>query len=170
MPHFLMGAVAGLFLAHRGQRDLAAGSGRGGWLLEASVWITAALILIVLSTSLDERFSIPFGRYNLPWVPVLITWLIVAAPRTVLARAVLEAPPLRWLGVVSYGVYVYHYLALQAAARLLRMAGADISDYWLLFGVASLIVTIVIAGASHRWLEAPIMRRRQANPPAASAR
>jgi len=157
-PHFLMGAVAGLAFARHNRPHDAGRPVRGRWAIEASVWMAALAILAVLATRLDDRFSVPFGRYNLPWVPLLVTWIIIAAPRTTIARSVLDVAPLRWLGTISYGVYVYHYLALEAVARALREGDLTPPDRRVLFGAASLALTAIVSFASYRWFETPLAR------------
>jgi peptidoglycan/LPS O-acetylase OafA/YrhL len=65
---------------------------------------------------------------------------------------VLSVRPLRALGLISYGVYLWHwpvYLALSATRT--GLTG------WPLLGVR-VLVTLVIAGASYAFLEQPIRR------------
>jgi peptidoglycan/LPS O-acetylase OafA/YrhL len=68
--------------------------------------------------------------------------------------------PLIYLGRISYGLYVYHLLALILVGRALGgKAGTPVRflTYW--FG--SLILTIVLASVSYRWLESPFLRLKE---------
>jgi peptidoglycan/LPS O-acetylase OafA/YrhL len=62
------------------------------------------------------------------------------------------------LGVVSYGLYVFHELALLCVGKLLPHTHGKNFVIWL---VGSLLLTIVFALASYRWLESPFLRMKK---------
>lgn len=74
---------------------------------------------------------------------------LVLAPRT----SVLDHPLLVQVGRVSYGIYLLHMFVLSSVKRLL---GA--SSPVLCFSVTALVV-VLIASASHRWFESPLIER-----------
>jgi peptidoglycan/LPS O-acetylase OafA/YrhL len=78
--------------------------------------------------------------------------VVAATQRHSPVAAVLSWEPLRRLGVVSYGVYVFHWpLFLVLDEGRTGLGGAPL----LALRVA---VTLAVATASYRWLEAPVRR------------
>lgn len=67
----------------------------------------------------------------------------------------LSVPPLRWLGLISYGVYLWHWPVFY----LLDPERAHVSG-WPLFGLQCSIV-LVIATASYLMVEQPVRRGRR---------
>jgi len=86
-------------------------------------------------------------------VALAMTFLVVACsirPDHPL-RGLLGWRGLRYVGTISYGMYLLHMLALNTARRLLPDAGALPR-----FAVAALIA-VVLASISFRWFERPVM-------------
>jgi peptidoglycan/LPS O-acetylase OafA/YrhL len=68
--------------------------------------------------------------------------------------------PLIYLGKISYGLYVYHVLALLLVG--LALGGkAGTPARWLVYWFGGLILTTALASASYRWLESPFLRQKQ---------
>src|SRR6185436_11014013 len=66
----------------------------------------------------------------------------------------LTNPILIYLGRISYGLYVWHLLALAIASLLLK----KYSPLHALFGFA---LTILISAISYRWLEQPFLKLKK---------
>ena len=79
--------------------------------------------------------------------------VVLAAASTGVMSWLLGWAPLRWLGVRSYGVYLWHWpvIALTTVALRPQRTGAWI---WL----AEALIAIGLAAASWRWIEEPIIR------------
>jgi peptidoglycan/LPS O-acetylase OafA/YrhL len=86
-------------------------------------------------------------------------------------RRVLAAAPLAWLGLVSYGVYLWHLtiaelLALPAVPQQFSAAGLDLVDKLpvattpILF-VLTLALSCAVAAASYYLVELPFLRRKE---------
>ncbi len=65
-----------------------------------------------------------------------------------------DAAPVRWIGTVSYGVYLFHVSAITAWKRILPAAWTSAP---LVFAL-SFAVSLAAAAASFRWFEAPFLR------------
>jgi peptidoglycan/LPS O-acetylase OafA/YrhL len=79
--------------------------------------------------------------------------LVAAAAADGVIAAITSWPPLRWIGVRSYGIYLWHWPVIALSVALL---GSAASSPWL--WLAETGVTIAVAAASWRFIEMPIMR------------
>ncbi|HEY3522944.1 MAG TPA: acyltransferase family protein [Candidatus Limnocylindrales bacterium] len=101
---------------------------------------------------LDETDALlfPYGLLGIDVATVVLIAAVVG-PAGRLVAAALEMPPMRWLGTRSYAVYLWHWPVF-AFTR----PGLDVP----LDGVANvtfrLVVTLVLAEASFRFVERPI--------------
>ena len=79
--------------------------------------------------------------------------LVAAAAGHGVISALTSWRPLRWVGVRSYGIYLWHWPVIALGTA---MVGPDTSSPWL--WLAETGVTIALASASWRFIETPIMR------------
>ena len=79
--------------------------------------------------------------------------LVAAAAANGVIAAITSWPPLRWIGVRSYGIYLWHWPVIALSAALV---GSAANSPWL--WLAETGVTIAVAAASWRFIETPIMR------------
>jgi peptidoglycan/LPS O-acetylase OafA/YrhL len=93
-------------------------------------------------------------RYGFALAAVLCTIVVVAStrPGSVLGRS-LDVAPLRWIGVRSYGIYLWHWPVFVVTRPVLDVS---LSQEALL--VPRLALTVGIAALSYRFLEQPIRR------------
>jgi peptidoglycan/LPS O-acetylase OafA/YrhL len=62
----------------------------------------------------------------------------------------LGAAPMRYLGKVSYGLYVFHLLGIAVGTRVARWVG--VGEWFALF-LLSLVATVIMAATSYELLE-----------------
>jgi peptidoglycan/LPS O-acetylase OafA/YrhL len=79
--------------------------------------------------------------------------LVAAASSNGVIAAMTGLPPLRWLGIRSYGVYLWHWPVIALAGALLG-PGPTSPWLWLL----ETCVAIALACASWRFIETPILQ------------
>lgn len=87
----------------------------------------------------------------------LLTALAIAAaiqPGSWLGRS-LDVQPLRWIGERSYGLYLWHWPVFVLVVAALGDWDREGATGWALGGIA-LVITVVCAAASYRFVEQPI--------------
>ncbi|MGH3278011.1 MAG: acyltransferase family protein [Trebonia sp.] len=123
------------------------------WLLDvAGLAGLAVIALLVWRTNQYSDFMFHGGLVVLS-VATAVAVAAVVVPGSLLGRA-LGWRPLRWIGVRSYGMYLWHYpvIVLTAGAGA---TGGPVSPARAVVIVAG---TVAVAAASWRFIEAPIRR------------
>jgi len=147
MPHFMLGMATGwLFQRGKNREDSRSDPSLKNDLIVVSC---ALMVLIILSSPLDNLFSIPWGRYNYPYVPLMLAIIILKLPDAHLSKMLLESLPFRYVGMVSYGVYIYHLPIQRFTERIMSSLGLSVQINWLFFGMSSLSVTIMVSSLSY---------------------
>jgi peptidoglycan/LPS O-acetylase OafA/YrhL len=110
-------------------------------------WAPPLLLLLVLVAVASER------------TPMLVLWPLMAAlvvaccvSRQHLLMPLLTCGPVRYVGIISYGIYLMHMLVLGGMRRALPG-----QDFWVQFPL-TLALTVAIAGLSHRYFEGWFLR------------
>jgi peptidoglycan/LPS O-acetylase OafA/YrhL len=165
LPLFLIGVMTAFVFVHR-QALSQVSSSRVRIVRDVVLVMSAIAVFLILSTPLDDWFQIPFGRYNLPYIPLLLAIMICVTPDSGLAAKFLEFAPLRLLGVISYGFFIYHLAVMGLVSRAMGLAGRSPQTDALAFAGASILLTVAVASASYLLVEQPLIGwlagRRQA--------
>jgi peptidoglycan/LPS O-acetylase OafA/YrhL len=139
---FLLGALAAI-LTQQHRRIATPG------LFAAGVLLVATLPLF---PPIDQADSYQVFGYTV--LALGCTSIVLASERSDVARRTLGCAPLRYLGKISYGIYVYHLAAIVASMRALQHFG--ITSGPAIF-VAALCLTVATAALSYRILERPFL-------------
>jgi peptidoglycan/LPS O-acetylase OafA/YrhL len=153
LPHFLIGMFAASFYKHSTSK----------W-AEAVFWISISLLFVVLATELDEWLQLDFGRYNFPFVPTLLGVIVFTAPQAKWARRFLEFSVLKWIGVISYGVYLFHYPIQKATLKAFEAINMDVSECVMLYLSITLLVTLLVSHIAYILVERPVMKIFKSTP------
>ncbi len=105
----------------------------------------------------NSRLQMTFG---LPSITLCFTALLVLSMRPGIVQSCAEAAWLRWLGGISYGVYVFHMLFLGAymgiVEKLLGHGNVTATNLALLFIAA--VSSVGVAWLSYHFFETPFLR------------
>ena len=82
---------------------------------------------------------------------------IFGPPEQGVIRRFLRFRVVAWLGLISYGIYLWHEAILDLAFRWTDSDPFYVADFWELLPI-TLVLTIVIAAASYYGLERPALR------------
>lgn len=156
-----IGAFLAVLLLGRGVAPL--GEMPGGMTTRVTRWTlglagplaVGALIALAVLMSGDSDLTY---RGGLVLVAMLSAIAIAAltVPGSLLARA-LDLAPIRWIGVRSYGLYLWHWPVFVLVGSALPTWPREGWEAAALGGIA-LAVTVVAAALSYRFIEQPIRR------------
>jgi peptidoglycan/LPS O-acetylase OafA/YrhL len=91
--------------------------------------------------------------YGLVLAAVAAVALVAAAASSGRLAAGLGVAPLRWIGVRSYAMYLWHWPVIALTAAL---TGDAPGTHWL--WVPTICLTVALAAASWRFIESPVLR------------
>ena len=162
LDYFAIGmALAAISVSGAGGRfvDLV---GRRPWL----AWLGAAVLFLVVSKGIgltggvhDDVTTVRYLARHYLYAAIALGVLLPAVfgdPERGLIRRLLGWPPLLWIGLVSYGAYLYHFAFLEQLADWgFGRVGRDVSVY--LWFPATLAGSLVIAALSWYCFERPLL-------------
>ena len=133
------------------------------WLLGGALYVFTAIVLLDPTPTLAAPVFIEQSRYLEVVVVFGIIPLLLLLPaifghdRGGFVRSVLQHPALVWLGLISYGIFLWHFPVIRALDDI----GAQ---DWLpslmfpVFALLTFIGTVICAAASFYLIERPLMR------------
>src|SRR5215211_896558 len=130
---------------------------RWGWtapLLLDIVGFAALGALVWFFIHLGEFTPILYeGGFALVALATVATIMAVVHPYSLIGARVLGSAPLRWIGVRSYGIYLWHWPVF-----MVTRPDLDVPFDGLPLLALRLSVTVVLADLSYRFVETPIRR------------
>jgi peptidoglycan/LPS O-acetylase OafA/YrhL len=128
------------------------------WLSGGAAQVAVLSLYLILPATLGtwREFWSLFGK--LPAVLIGILLFQIFNGQQSWFVALLESPPFRWIGRVSYGAYlIHHFVHFDVIERLLSHFGAEIAVPRFAQVLGELAVTLIVAAISWRYLESPII-------------
>ena len=125
------------------------------FLFGKSVQLIALLILIVLTLA---RIKIPYVEpecYSLLFGVLILN--LAANKHTIFNILNLENKVFHYLGKISYGLYMYHPLAITVAIKILNYFSIR---NWIIQSASSLLLSIIIAGLSFKYFENYFIKKK----------
>ena len=146
--YFLIGMAVWMLVQVATRRE----SSRVGARLWNAAFVLSALgLLAMLPGAFIAIFERPPGRmWWQPWVAVAIPSLLLTSAISPLAGRLFGSRPMRWLGLVSYSLYLTHMLVIMNLRLLF-----DPTEWPVLFTVLVLCLSFGLAELSFRFLETP---------------
>lgn len=141
----LIGAV----LAHLSLRRATLLGDQPRWADAASV--VGTVLIVVACALLTTTMSFPGWWAAIPVAGAAL--LIAVGPNALINHAILRQPPLVWVGLISYPLYLWHWPLLS----FLRIAVGEAGWKARMFVVC---IAFVLAWLVYRYIEAPIRQQR----------
>lgn len=155
----LVGALLGLGLT--GRPSLLQDRGKPVGFVAVAGLVAIAVALVVVPDSWSWYYR--GGSLILSIVVVALLWAIESRPLSIVGR-ILGLAPMRWLGQISYGIYLWHWPVIFFSgigiATLLASPVAPVVRSSLGLNLARILLTLGIATVSFYALEQPIRRGR----------
>jgi len=144
----LVGALLAMLLIQRGPvRSIS-----GKVTLQGAAVVCVVFIVFVWARAGDDSTLLYRGGFLVLALAVAVVIAAAVQPGAGVVGRVLSLPPLRGLGLISYGVYLWHW----PVYLMLTPARVGWNDYPLL--ALRVAATLAIAIVSYRFLEMPIRR------------
>lgn len=130
--------------------------------LSAQPWIPAlapvgliGFILIVMLVPDTAAFTYPFGLVLGSLFSLFLVAAVIIRPDTLFTR-IMELAPLRWLGVRSYGIYLWHWPMLVFGRILIPTAMGTVEN--VAVDVLFAFISFIAADLSYRFVEEPMRK------------
>ena len=133
------------------------------WVAAAAIYLGIALFWLdpgpIVAAAGDSRFEYVAGYVLFGVIAALVMLPAVfghtqqeGLPRRIMGNRVLS-----WLGLISYGIFLWHY------PIAVSLAQSGVNDWWpgaafLVLGTLTLAITLVCAALSYYLVERPLMR------------
>jgi peptidoglycan/LPS O-acetylase OafA/YrhL len=128
-----------------------------------ATFVAGSLSLGVLVSKANEGEWRTLSTLGWPLAPTACALLVISAPRARLSHWVLDNPAVRFLGALSYGIYLWHWPLQKAVFGGTLPPRLGASRAFFVCGALAALLTLIVAGLSHVVVEQPAVAwaRRQ---------
>jgi peptidoglycan/LPS O-acetylase OafA/YrhL len=119
-------------------------------LLDAAGTVALLAVLYMIWQSNQYQTFLYYGGLFLFSIVSAVLVAVLAHPASILGR-IFGMQPLRWLGVCSYGIYLWHYPVIVLTSPVVNTGGLDV-----VLAIEQILLTILLAAISWYFIEAPI--------------
>lgn len=107
-----------------------------------------------IGSMIITKMGLPFGRIFGDYIITLgsLIIILISIGSTQIAKFLL-AKPIKFLGKISYSLYLYHLVVLFSLIYLLY----NITSLWVIY-VLTIVVSILVATASYHFIEMPFIK------------
>lgn len=130
--------------------------------LSAQPWIPAlapvgliGFILIVMLVPDTAALTYPFGLVLGSLFSLFLVGAVIIRPDALFTR-IMELAPLRWIGVRSYGIYLWHWPMLVFGRILIPTAMGTVEN--VVVDVLFALISFVASDLSYRFIEEPMRK------------
>lgn len=125
-----------------------------------AMWsVVLAVVAAVATLTLPDIATVPYGAVYTYFVSaIMVAALVDAGLRFRPLRGFLTLRPIRYLGMITYGLYVFHIAAIWTVVKLLARFGVDGPLQGPAIIVLSLVLVFVVSAISFKYLESPFLR------------
>jgi peptidoglycan/LPS O-acetylase OafA/YrhL len=120
-----------------------------------------AVVSLVVFVCICALYSNPQTESALVLIAATLASVVLVARLVLIpvggVAALFSYSPAMWLGKRSYGIYLYHLPITIVFLERCHLRGAPRAA--ALFGCV--LLTVLVAGASYRWVETPFLRRKE---------
>lgn len=132
----------------------------------AAQWIVPLLQICCLLPAMNYLFSSYYEKGTVFLANATVSLLIIAtaiANYSVFSLLRLENKALKYLGKISYGIYMFHLIALYISYFLLKVSGIEEESklFYLLLPVISTVFSVVMAALSYKFVEDPFLKMKK---------
>lgn len=135
------------------------------WVMDLICLTTLAAVAIYMWGEAYREAGELYGwlrvPYRFPIMHALVGLVLATGPSTLLVGRLLDNPATRFLAQISFGIYIYHTIVIELiqvyfVPEFLYGTMTD-GALWLMATAAAVGISVVVAAASYRWLEAPVI-------------
>lgn len=123
----------------------------------ATLSLVGLAAIITCAVVMREGSAFPGWRVLVP-VAGTVALLYAGRRRQLGANRLLAERPIRYIGDISYSLYLWHW-------PVLKLGMAQLPTWWPLPTLTLLVISFALAAASYRFIEQPFLRRRAGRSP-----